>query len=416
MRILFLSAFYPPRYCGGYELGCRQVVEGLKARGHSALVLTGDYGGPHPEDQARGVRRVLAYDLGPPASGYRRTARVLAKHARNRQAVRRAIREFRPDLVYAWQLGPLGLATVWEAQAAGLPVSHYVFDDELTRWRADPFVTFWSHRAGLALERGMKTLARRALLARGWTLEMTPDLAGAQFASRFLRRTVAESGNPVAEGEVIPFGIEIGDFADKPAAAAPVRLLYAGRVARQKGVHTAIEAVRLLVGELGHPEASLSIVGGTTEPDYLAALRRSVAEYRLQEKVRFLPAVAREAMPAVYRGHDALILPSIFDEPFGLVLLEAMASGLAVAATGSGGSAEILRPDNSLLFPKEDAAACARQLQRLIEDRGLYESLLRAGRRMVEREYRFGDTLDRIEASLWRRVEGSGQSPDRRSL
>jgi glycogen synthase len=43
MRVLVLSNFYPPHFIGGYELGCRDVVEGLKARGHDVRVLTSTY-------------------------------------------------------------------------------------------------------------------------------------------------------------------------------------------------------------------------------------------------------------------------------------------------------------------------------------------------------------------------------------
>jgi glycosyltransferase involved in cell wall biosynthesis len=81
----------------------------------------------------------------------------------------------------------------------------------------------------------------------------------------------------------------------------------------------------------------------------------------------------------LYRSHDALLFPVRWDEPWGLVPLEAMASGMPVIATGRGGSGEYLRDgENSLIVPAEDPAALAAAVERLAADPDLRRRL-RAG-------------------------------------
>ena len=65
--------------------------------------------------------------------------------------------------------------------------------------------------------------------------------------------------------------------------------------------------------------------------------------------------MSRDALTSAYREHDILVFASTWEEPLGITLLEAMASGLAVVGTGAGGSAEILQPEvNALTFPRSD--------------------------------------------------------------
>src|SRR5688500_11356128 len=104
MKILVVSNFYPPHYVGGYELGCRDVVDGLRARGHQVEVLTSTYGadGAREDD---GVYRWLETDFvvkdRDPAADL---PWLVKKELRNRRAFRRLCRALRPDLIYLWNL------------------------------------------------------------------------------------------------------------------------------------------------------------------------------------------------------------------------------------------------------------------------------------------------------------------------
>src|SRR5205085_7979090 len=128
-----------------------------------------------------------------------------------------------------------------------------------------------------------------------------------------------------------------------------------------------------LVEQPDHHSSQLTIVGG---PDYDRRIHRLVSSLGLESHVRFTGLIPREQLPAICRQHYVLLFPSVWDEPFSITLLEAMSCGLAVVGTNTGGSPEILEDEvNALIFPKEDAEACAQQLVRLITAPPLFESL-----------------------------------------
>ncbi len=117
--------------------------------------------------------------------------------------------------------------------------------------------------------------------------------------------------------------------------------------------------------------------------------------------MEFVGAVPRERLPQLYREHDILLFPSLIDEGLGMSILEAMASGLVVLGTASGGSGETLIHERTgLVFAKEDASTCAAHVLHLMKDRSLYESLRQSGRRAVENYFEMGRLMDDLERSL----------------
>ena len=136
-------------------------------------------------------------------------------------------------------------------------------------------------------------------------------------------------------------------------------------------------------------------------PDYDNGIHRLVGSLGLENNVRFTGLVPRDQLPSIYREHDILLFPSIWEEPFSLTLLEAMSSGLAVVGTNTGGSSEILRnEENALIFQTEDAEACAKQVIRLLQSAKLLEKLRCNGRSTVEEDFRLDDMVDRIDLAL----------------
>src|SRR5439155_26704922 len=123
------------------------------------------------------------------------------------------------------------------------------------------------------------------------------------------------------------------------------------------------------------PHARLAIAGGWDAREE-ARLSELAARHGVAERVRFLGQLARDQVRAAYDQASAVVFPVIWEEPWGLVPLEAMARGRPVVATGRGGSGEYLRDgENALLFPAGDTAALAAALRRLGADAGLRERL-----------------------------------------
>ncbi|HKP11994.1 MAG TPA: glycosyl transferase family 1, partial [Blastocatellia bacterium] len=102
MRILVVSNFYPPHFIGGYELGCRDIVDALRSRGHDVRVLTSTHGVDRPEHSGH-VCRWLETDLGlkinDPAADW---PGVISKEKINRRAFDHLCQSFTPDVIYVW--------------------------------------------------------------------------------------------------------------------------------------------------------------------------------------------------------------------------------------------------------------------------------------------------------------------------
>jgi glycosyltransferase involved in cell wall biosynthesis len=174
-----------------------------------------------------------------------------------------------------------------------------------------------------------------------------------------------------------------------------------GQLVEHKGVHTAIEALNHIVSQEEYRNTTLTVAGGTIVPEYESYLRALVNRLGLHQNVFFRGFVSPNALPSLYEEHDILIFPSIWEEPFGIVLLEAMSSGLAIVATGTGGSAEILCDGtNALLFPPGKSDLCAKQIIRLLDDPALYEVLRSNGREAVESKFHFRKTVEKVSDSL----------------
>jgi glycosyltransferase involved in cell wall biosynthesis len=128
-------------------------------------------------------------------------------------------------------------------------------------------------------------------------------------------------------------------------------------------------------------DVKLDLVG---TGDGRAANKTQVLQLGLENRVRFLGYVPREKIAEHYAAADVFVLPS-FNEGMSVALLEAMASGLAVVVTPTGGTAELVEQEvNGLIFEWADVAALTAHLRRLASDRSLLSRMGDASRRRAE--------------------------------
>lgn len=155
-------------------------------------------------------------------------------------------------------------------------------------------------------------------------------------------------------------------------------ILFAGRVIARKGVHVALQALRLLRQSGLHP--SLWIAGA--RPGIATPYDRQLRKLASGLPVRFLGHVAHEYLASVYRAADVLICPSQMPEAYGLVNAEAQASGLPVVASGAWGICECVADgrSGSLVRRYRDPAAFAASLRPLLLDTELRASYGHAAR------------------------------------
>jgi glycosyltransferase involved in cell wall biosynthesis len=226
-------------------------------------------------------------------------------------------------------------------------------------------------------------------------LALTPSTA----ISETLREGLARGGMPVDECRVIYQGIPLESFRlkEKPGSLHdPVRILYAGQLHPYKGPDTVIRAVQQISREGRRVE--LTIVG-SGPPSYLNQLRHLASSGPAQ--VSFTGQLPHASLPLYYRSHDLFVFPSVWEEPFGLTHLEAMASGTPVLSTPHGGPGEFLRDgETALFFPPGDEDALSSRIAQLIDDAALRNSMARAARTDVERRFSLAGYVDQLDALL----------------
>jgi glycogen synthase len=141
-------------------------------------------------------------------------------------------------------------------------------------------------------------------------------------------------------------------------------VLLVGRLVYEKGFHLALDALAPVIKALGDVRF---VVAGTGTAE--AELRRQAWRLGLHRKGAFLGWVGDDMLHSLYRIADLCIVPSIY-EPFGIVALEAMASGCLCVVADTGGLREVVPDDGTvgLRFPSRDAAALQEVLERVLTD------------------------------------------------
>ena len=158
------------------------------------------------------------------------------------------------------------------------------------------------------------------------------------------------------------------------------------RLDHWKGVDTFIRAAALCAEEC--PGAHFVVVGGPVEgrEEYAGEMRQLASDLGLEGRLHFTGwRYSAGDMPQVHAALDVLVLASSWPEPFGLVLLEGMATGKPVVATNHGGPREICADgETGLLVPPRDPRAMADALLTLLRDPARASAMGQAGRRRAE--------------------------------
>jgi glycogen synthase len=147
------------------------------------------------------------------------------------------------------------------------------------------------------------------------------------------------------------------------SSAAPERngdLAFVGRIVSEKGLDLLLESLAQLGSKGLHPR--LTIVGSGPE---LAAMQQRAKELGCYEQVVFTGAKRGVDLAEILRRHRILVVPSRYDEPFGVVALEGIACGCVVVGSSGGGLPEAIGPCG-ITFPNGDTAALARALEKLL--------------------------------------------------
>lgn len=356
MRILFLNYEYPPIGGGGANATAYLFRELAGVAGVRVDCVTSALGSQDCVEPVADNIRLYRLAVGKRQLHYWTQREVLAWLLRASSAVRALMREQRYDVCHAFFGFPAGLVA-WRLRAQ-LPY--------LVSLRGSDVPGFNPRFAA-------QYVLLKPLFRRIW------GSAGRVVAnSEGLRRLAGQTtpGLPIA---VIPNGIDAAQF--HPAAAGeavPGRILCVSRLVARKGVQDLVAALPTILQRV--PQAHLVVAG---EGDLLDPLTQRCRELGVADKVDFRGYVAHDALPALYRSAQLFVQPSFY-EGMSNTVLEAMASGLPILATGEGGREELLQ-DNAAQAPYGDPAALADQVSALLPETPILSAMGLASRRIAER-------------------------------
>jgi phosphatidyl-myo-inositol alpha-mannosyltransferase len=344
MRVAIVSP-YDLTVPGGVQAHVRLLARALRAEGDDVVIL-----GPGPAGGVDAEEIHLGRSMGVPFNG---AVAPIALGPGTGGRVRRALSRLDPDVVHVHEplvpvVGPAAL------RSANAPV----------------VITFHASSARDRLYRSVRILAR-ARLQRAHTWIAVSDIA-ARYHARALNV-------PIDRFSVIPNGVDVARFAeaerDEGLARGAPTVLFVGRLEPRKGIEVLLAAVPKLVAH--HPDLAVLVVG---DGPLRARAERALPE-GLRDRVRFLGRVDGERLAACHASADVFVAPALGGESFGIVLLEALAAGTPVVASGLAAYRSVLDDGRcGVLVPPGDAPALAGAVAAVLTDHAATARRTAAGR------------------------------------
>lgn len=337
MNILILNIYYFPNIAGGAEVSVKLLAEGLARRGHNVSVVTLD--GKSKKnmmnpDLVNGVNVYRCYSK----SIYRR--RVLGqkkyfsdfllngihsiKNARFDRDIKKIICAVKPDVIHTNNLVSMSYAVLKIAHKNNIPIVHTLRD----YWLLDPSTTLINDKGFLIMifrllckaqtnnRINVLTAPSRRVLdifeERGYFVGISSKVVYncVDFSEEILKRNIESKLN--REEQII-------------------KLLYVGTIAESKGIKILVKAFL----NSGLENVSLTMCGTGSLVDW-------VREKDLNNKIRLVGKVEHDKINMYYEEADVMIVPSLWEEPFGRVVIEAAQYGLPIIGSDRGGIPEII--------------------------------------------------------------------------
>lgn len=191
-------------------------------------------------------------------------------------------------------------------------------------------------------------------------------------------------------------GIDMARFHKRPRSSAPqnpVKIGYAGRMVENKGILVLLQAVKMLNQEQ-HLPCHLYLAA-SSQTAFTQKCQDFVEKNGLSEFYHLLNDV--KDMGQFYDEIDFFVLPTLARESFGLVLCEAMYSGVPTISTNNGAQGEIIENGMSgVLVSPNDAAAIAQNIKNLVADPAKYQQISLAGNKRVEEKFTLTVMTDKL--------------------
>ena len=332
MRIAVVNQFYAPMKLGGAEVSVQVLCEALAARGHHVTVITSLVKGSSEQEVINGVKvrringgNIYAWDGQKHAAALRALWHGIdAWNPLALRRVRRALHEAQPDLLHTNNLAGMSCSVWAAAESLGVPVVHTLRDYYLLCPRSTMF-------------RGQSNCIKQCTSCQLMSLPKrlaARSVSGVIGISEFVLRRHQQAGLFASAQvcEVIP---NPGPASVKEDKRNPngrgLALGFLGRLEPAKGIEVLLKTLA------DHDLCGWSevIVGGRGAEDYERDLRQQYNDSRVKFAGHVDPA-------GFFQRVNLLAVPSLWNEPFGRVVIEAYAHGVPVVASNRGGLPELV--------------------------------------------------------------------------
>ena len=354
-KILVFTNLLPPQEMGGFGRSVWELCDGLIQRGHQLCILTADVKNleqtPYPDYERveRFVDRSLQlfgnWDDGA-AIGLEDRKQIEAIALHNVKVILSAVEKFKPEVCMAGNLDFLSGAMLGPILAQKIPIVHRLGNE-----------------------------------SPGYPVEQTPQsnlycIAG---CSHWVNAQLTKAGYLAGEFACLPPGSPLHEYYRLTMPRTDrLRICFAGLMMAYKGPHLILQALQILK-KLQIP-FTCEFAGDFKNAKYEGQFKQWIRQFNLTRDVRLLGFCGRRELGAMYARSNVLVMPSIFEEPFGKVQIEAQAAGLAVVRTPVGGYEDMITDEvNGLLFKREDPEDLARQLYVLSQDSALWQKIAQQG-------------------------------------
>jgi glycosyltransferase involved in cell wall biosynthesis len=378
-KILVINNLYPPQEMGGYGRLLFDFTNILRNRGHSIYVLTSDspYLGNTDGDKPDVHRSLVLF--GGWEGGVCKTMEnpddIIRIVRKNIAGLEQVLKEFRPDACLLGNIDFLSKNIIDPILDKKIPIIHHLGNQQ-----------------------------------PGYVVNETPKnrLYHLAAASNWLKNEIQKQGYPLKDISVVFPGALVEEFRMRtPPALDKLRIVYASIVLPYKGPHILINALKRLHDS--GIDFYCSIAGTSTDQGFVDSLKSYVAGTGMEEKILFLGFLAREELKNLFARHNVLVFPSIVKEAFGISQVEAMAAGLTVVTSGTGGAKEIVENGISgIIFKTEDDASLAEELIQLAQYPLKCQQIALAGQRRAIEKFDIEISVDSLESCFARLLQTKG--------
>lgn len=405
MKIVLINTLYAPLSVGGAERVVDSLARSLVRGGDAVTVLTltpDRTASVAHEAGVKIIRLPLRNVYWPFRTQHAAPARLLWHAIDSHNPVASAdvasrLREEQPDLVHTHNLAGFSSSTFKAVKRLGLPLVHTLHDYYLLCPRS----TMYRRQQNCAKRCGSCALFSAPRRASAKSIDAVVGVsefvlgrheAQDLFASTVTRQVIHNCMTHDVPRELQPPGPDRGN-------SAPLRVGYLGRVEPVKGLEVLLGATDLLV-----PGSWVLHVAGEGDPGY-------VDELRARFPSPSITYAGRSSLSDFFRHVDVLVVPSLWNEPLGMVAFEAYFFGVPVIASTSGGLPEIVTPDTGVLVEPGSTQALASALQNL-QSNPAHLARLSSGAARAARQFepaRMGDAYRSVYAKAVRaavRTEG----------